>query len=217
MKVEYQKHKDFVVYRQKSGWNEQGIMMTELNALNEKMANENRKVALCMDHAPCHLISNQPIPNFSNIKIVYIGRNMTDKLQPLDHNIIAVVKNIYKKWLNLELYKTENTPSRFEKIKKITEILYSLRPEIGKYCWDKTIFKGNEEPKKPEEIIIAKEEIAEERMLKLTDGCDQMHINDDDEEDEEQECVELEVAEDARPKKVKVQSTIESFFTAKKK
>ena len=58
-------------------------MMTELNALNEKMASENRRVCYLIDHAPCHLIANEAIPDFSNIKIVYIGRYMTDKLQPL--------------------------------------------------------------------------------------------------------------------------------------
>ena len=40
---------------------------------------------------------------------------MTDKLQPLDNNIIAVLKNVYKKWLNLEIFKTEKMLLKFEK------------------------------------------------------------------------------------------------------
>ena len=43
------------------------------------MVSQNRRICLLMDHAPCHLILNQPIPDFSNIQIVYVGRNMTDK------------------------------------------------------------------------------------------------------------------------------------------
>ena len=113
--MDSQTHSNFVLYRQKSSWNEQAIMMTELNALNEKMASENRRVCLLIDHAPCHLIANEPIPDFSNIKIVYIGRCMTDKLQPLDNNIIAVLKNVYKKWLNMEIFKREKMPLKFEK------------------------------------------------------------------------------------------------------
>ena len=77
---------------------------------------------------------------------------MTDKLQPLDNNIIAVLKNQYKKWLNLELFTKEEIPSKFDKIKKMTEILYSIRPEIGKYCWDSTIFRENEHLDVPEEM-----------------------------------------------------------------
>ena len=92
-------------------------MMTELKILNDKMARQNRKICLLMDHAPCHLISNEPIPDFPNIKIAYVGRCMTDKLQPLDNCIIAVLKNKYKKWLNLELFKNERL-SKFDKIKK---------------------------------------------------------------------------------------------------
>ena len=78
---------------------------------------------------------------------------MTDKLQPLDNNIIAVLKNVYKKWLNLEIFKTEKVPLKFEKIKKNREIFHDMRPGIGKYCWDTTIFKKNEVPEEAEEMV----------------------------------------------------------------
>ena len=58
---------------------------------------------------------------------------------------IACVKNVYKKWLNLELYKNPIVSSKFKKIEKLAEIVYSMRPEIGKYCWDKTIFRDEKE------------------------------------------------------------------------
>ena len=153
VKVEFQSHKRFTIYKQRSGWNEQSIMMTELNTLNKEMCRQTRKICLVLDCAPCHLICNEPIPDLSNIKIVYIGRNMTDKLQSLDHNIIAVLKNKYKKWLNLESFKAEGNLSKFAKIKQMADILYSIRPAIGIYCWDNTIFKENNEPMVPEEII----------------------------------------------------------------
>ncbi len=34
LKVDSQPHSNFVLYRQKNSWNEQAILMTELNALN---------------------------------------------------------------------------------------------------------------------------------------------------------------------------------------
>ena len=34
--------------------------------------------------APVHLIESEPIPDMSHIKIVYVAKLMTEKLQPLD-------------------------------------------------------------------------------------------------------------------------------------
>ena len=97
------------------------------------------------------------------------------------------------------------------KNKKIIEILHDMRPGIGKYCWDKTIIKGNEEPEKPEEITNARIEIEEEITQKLTDGFDQMHVEDvaDDEEVEFIELVPVPDSEDSTGK-AKMQSKITS-------
>ena len=137
-----------------------------------------------MDHAPCHLISNEPIPDFPNIKIAYVGRCMTDKLQPLDNCIIAVLKNKYKKWLNLELFKNERL-SKFDKIKKTAEILYSIRPEVGQFCWNNTIFRRNGQIDEPEEMHNSHYEVGEEMMQKLTYGLDQMYVEEDADGNEE--------------------------------
>ena len=93
-----------------------------------------------------------------------------------------------------------------------------MRPGIGKYCWDKTVFKGNEEPEKPEEITNAQIEIEEEMTQKLTDGFDQMHVEDvaDDEEVEYIDLIPVPDFEDSTGKP-KIQSKITSFFTDKKK
>ena len=106
---------------------------------------------------------------------------MTDKLQPLDNNIIAVLKNQYKKGLNLD----GAIPVKFDKIQKMTEILYSMRPEIGKYCWNKTIFLRNEELEEPEEMIYSNGEVKEEILQKVTYGLDQMYVDDDTDDDED--------------------------------
>ena len=152
---------------------------------------------------------------------------MTDKLQPLDNNIIAVLKNQYKKWLNLELFTKEEIPSKFDKIKKMTEILYSIRPEIGKYCWDSTIFRDNEHLNVPEEMIRSGVEVDEERTQKVTHMMDQMYIDESDEEVEFVDLIPVPDAEDVPeilivseiengPEKTKVQSKITSFFTERK-
>ena len=115
----------------------------------------------------------------------------------------------------------------------MAEILYSIRPEVGKYCWDDTIFRGrNDVPEVPEEIIASHAEVQEEMMQKVTRELDQMFIEDDAEgnEDVEYACIELIevpdsdiVSENAlenvvqnATKKNKVQSKITSFFNTNK-
>ena len=92
--------------------------MEELNVFNKEMSRQNRKIVLIMDHAPVHLIESEPIPDMTHIKIVYVAKLMTDKLQPLDCNLIAVLKNKFKRWLNLELFNRENNLPKFTKMKK---------------------------------------------------------------------------------------------------
>ena len=148
-----------------------------------------RIFCLAIDFAPAHLIKNQQIQNLSHIKLIYIGKRLTDKLQPLDHAFIACPKNV--------------------------------RPEVGEFCWDSKIYKVDGEAEEPEEMINARVEIEEESMLKLTEGFDQMHIEDDVEVIEEDEFIILEEVPDVqiiseeRAEKTKVQSKITSFFTEK--
>ena len=209
-----------------------------MKVFNKEMSRQNRKIVLIMDHAPVHLILKEPIPDMSHIKIVYIAKLMTDKLQPLDCNLIAVLKNKYKRWLNLELFNGEEILSKFTKIKKMVDILYSIRPEIGRYCWDCTIYKGQNELEIPPEIIASHVEAQEEMMQKVTNGLEklQMYIEEDAESNDEDDYVELmevpdlenaleNVSENASKnvpngvenfKEKKVQSKITSFFSNKK-
>ena len=117
----------------------------------------------------------------------------------------------------------------------MVEILYSIRPEVGRFCWNDTIFRGwNDEPEMPEKIIESHVEVQEEMMQKVTSELDQMFIDDDAEGDEDVEYIELvevpdaenvsenalenvseNVEQKATPKN-KLQSKITSFFNTKK-
>ena len=132
------------------------------------------------------------------------------------------------------MFKAEGGPSKFENIKQMVEILHSIRPEVGRFCWDDTIFRGrNDEPEVPEEIITSQAEVQEEMTQKVTSGLDQMFIEEDAEGNEDVEyiynSIELVevpdsdiVSENASEnvvqnatRKNKVQSKITSFFNAK--
>ena len=108
-----------------------------------------------------------------------------------------------------------------------------MRPEISKYCWDKTIFRDENELIRdvPEEMIESNVEFQEEIEQKLTYGIDQMFIEEGMEDDEvegnqEVEYFELvpvpdpmpDLVEVSRPQtlsKKKVQTTITSFCAGK--
>ena len=114
-----------------------------------------------------------------------------------------------------------------------------MRPGIGRYGWDNTIFKGDDELEIPEEIIISHVGVQEEMMQRVTDGMDQIYIEDDVQGNEEFEYVDLISVPDAEntwkndieidlenvsdtvsenpTKKRKIQSKITSFFTDQKK
>ena len=77
-------------------------------------------------------------------------------------------------------------------MQEVVEILHSIRPEVGRFCWDDTIFRGrNNEPEVPEEILSSHVEVQEEMMQKVTIGLDQMFIEDDVEGNEDVEYIEL--------------------------
>ena len=56
------------------------IFETVLSKLNRKLDFENRKVILFLDNATCHPESMDD--TFSNIKIVFLPKNTTSRLQP---------------------------------------------------------------------------------------------------------------------------------------
>ena len=62
-----------------------------LSKLNRKLAFENRKVILFLDNATCHPGSMDD--KFSNIKIVFLPKNTTSRLQPLDLVLFGTLKS----------------------------------------------------------------------------------------------------------------------------
>ncbi|XP_057310677.1 tigger transposable element-derived protein 1-like [Hydractinia symbiolongicarpus] len=73
------------------------VMETVLTRFNRKLVLEDRKVILFLDNAPCH--PEYIIGQFSQIKIVFLPKNTTSRLQPLDAGIIQNFKVKYRKRL----------------------------------------------------------------------------------------------------------------------
>ena len=84
-------------YANKKAWMDSELMEEILRTLNRKCAAEDRKVLLFIDNAPSH--PEYFINCFSHVKIVFLPKNTTSKLQPLDAGIIKNFKVFYRKQL----------------------------------------------------------------------------------------------------------------------
>ena len=73
------------------------VMEAVLTLLNQKLSNEKRKVILLLDNATCHPESF--IGRFSHIKLIFLPKNTTSMLQPLDAGVIQIFKVKYRKRL----------------------------------------------------------------------------------------------------------------------
>ena len=67
-------------------WMTSEVMESVLARLNRKLVFEDRKVILFLDNATCH--PESMIGQFSLIKIIFLPKNTTSRLQPLDACII---------------------------------------------------------------------------------------------------------------------------------
>ena len=80
------------------GWMTTEIFVEFLNYLNNKMKRQNRNIILLLDNCPSH-----PDIKLSNIKLVFLPKNTTSELQPLDTGVIAWLKSYYKRLLMTQL------------------------------------------------------------------------------------------------------------------
>ena len=106
-------------------WMTSEIFETVLSKLNRKLVFENRKVILFLDNATCHPESMDD--KFSNIKIVFLPKNTTFRLQPLDAGIIQNFKVKYRKSLIKYVLSRINDNASEEEIAQDLNILMTIR------------------------------------------------------------------------------------------
>ena len=73
------------------------VMLAVLKRFNRKLLFELRKVLLFMNNTTCH--SKSMVDSFSQIKIIFLLKNTTSRLQPLDAGIVQNFKVKYRKKL----------------------------------------------------------------------------------------------------------------------
>ena len=81
-------------FSDQKSWMQVEIMEKILENLNNQMVKEKRKVILFLDNATVHPPSL--IDKYSNVKVVFLPKNTTSRLQPLDAGIIQSFKSKYR-------------------------------------------------------------------------------------------------------------------------
>ena len=94
------------------------IMDSVLTKINRKMAPAKRNILFFMHNAPCHL--ENFVVSYSNIKVVFLPKNTTSRLQPLDAGIIRNFKVKYRKRL------LKCVISRIDDNRKASEIIQEV-------------------------------------------------------------------------------------------
>ena len=100
------------------------IMEKVLDTLNHQMRKQGRKVILFLDNATVHPTSL--IDMYSNIKIVFLPKNTTSRLQPLVAGIIQSFKTKYRKKLMCYVIARINDDLTASEIAKGIDILQAI-------------------------------------------------------------------------------------------
>ena len=129
------------------------IFETVLSKLNKKLVFENRKVILFLGNATCHPESMDD--KLSNIKIVFLPKNTTSRLQPLDAGIIRNFKVKYQKSLVKYVLLRINDNAYAAEIVQDLNILMAIRwvqrawkdvtPSTVKRCFEKCGFREGDD------------------------------------------------------------------------
>ena len=77
---------EVMYFADSKSWMQVEIMEKVLETMNRQMVKKERNVILFLDNATLHPTSF--VDKFSNIKVVFLPKNTTSRLQPLDAGII---------------------------------------------------------------------------------------------------------------------------------
>ena len=112
-------------FSQAKAWMESDILIEIIRKLNGRLRRENRRILLFMDNAPCH--PEDLDDKFQQIKIIFLPKNTTSRLQPLDLGIIQAFKlKYYKRLLTHVVSKVDQCNSASEVCKSV-DLLQAIR------------------------------------------------------------------------------------------
>ncbi|XP_063244145.1 tigger transposable element-derived protein 6-like [Bacillus rossius redtenbacheri] len=121
----------------KKAWMTSTVFMRWLRGFDAKMGAANRKVVLFVDNCPAH----PAVDNLRNIELVFLPKNTTSVLQPLDQGIIQQVKLKFREMLvrsmvlKMEIGKDVKKWDVFRGIEAIVASWRAVQPTIIANCF----------------------------------------------------------------------------------
>eukprot|EP00477_Mikrocytos_mackini_P001655 GAHX01001787.1.p1 GENE.GAHX01001787.1~~GAHX01001787.1.p1 ORF type:complete len:395 (-),score=39.05 GAHX01001787.1:29-1213(-) len=126
----------FQYYYQKNAWMTISLFNDIMYRVNENMKLENRHILMFLDNAPVHSVDLQ----LSNIRFQFFPKNTTPKLQPLDRDIIYILKRKYKdflitKYINDYEAEVKSKIDMYEAMVRLESIWHSIDSNTIKNCF----------------------------------------------------------------------------------
>ena len=97
-KIHQKQHLPIIYKANSKAWMTYTFFVEYLYSLNNRMRIQNRNILLLMDNCP-----SLPDIQLSNVKIAFLPKNTTSKLQPQDGGIIEMAKTQYRKLMMREI------------------------------------------------------------------------------------------------------------------
>ena len=167
-------------FSNKKSWMNSEIFETVLSRLNKRLLSQKRKIILFLDNATCHPETLEG--KFSNIKIKFLPKNTTSRLQPLDAGIIRNFKVKYRKSLVKYVLSRISDGSSAAEIASSVNVLMAIRwvqrawqdvlPSTIKRCFEKCGFCTAEAD------IDVEEDDDEEFAALVKELCPELSIDD---------------------------------------
>lgn len=89
----------FVYHSTKKAWINSDLFYGRILRFNSYISSyRNRRVALFLDYESCRGCI-EGIPTLTNVKVIFLPKRMTSRVQPRDSGVIAALRRGYKKML----------------------------------------------------------------------------------------------------------------------
>ena len=154
-------------------WMTTEIMMSILSKINRQMEVAKRKIILFMYNAPCH--SEGLSERYCNIKVVFLLKNTTSRLQPLDAGITRNFKLKYrKKFLKFVISRINDNVKATDIIQEVDVLkaIYWVKSARGEVSQETIVncFKKYEFRKSQPGVQLVSQEEDEEEFESLVKG-----------------------------------------------
>ena len=100
------------------------------------------KAALLLDNCPAHPPADSLVSRCGKVNHLYLPKNTTSKIQPMDQGVISTLKQLYRKKLIMDMVSTDSGIQTFLKQLTLKDVIYlidqawkAIKESSVKKCW----------------------------------------------------------------------------------